>query len=108
MRKQKSSTTSGKGVYNNLGIDGGQRSSTKKKKELTRKEVRHLNDSRPSYKVHNLSHLIKIGPLSPSLQLRKQDRDAKKSGRQPRQNLQVSVFNRMLTDDTCDSINIRH
>lgn len=39
MRKQKSSTTSGKGVYNNLGIDGGQRSSNKKKKEPTRKEV---------------------------------------------------------------------
>lgn len=48
MRKQKSSTTSGKGVYNNLGIDGGQRSSTKKKKELTRKEVKHSHDSRLS------------------------------------------------------------
>jgi hypothetical protein len=44
MRKQKSSTTSGKGVYNNLGIDGGQRSA-KKKKELTRKEVNNLSFS---------------------------------------------------------------
>jgi hypothetical protein len=52
MRKQKSSTTSGKGVYNNLGIDGGQRS-TKKKKELTRKEVKNLSVSYLSYEMHN-------------------------------------------------------